>query len=484
MKILTVSQIRTAEQDAVESGIFSFADLMQNAARKSLEFLSRNIITEISDICIVCGSGNNGGDGLVLAKLLKDKGHKVCVVFPNGIPVSSPANEFSYFAKDIEIRHEIPQKCDFLIDALYGIGLNRPIENEQAEIIDKMNSCSAFKVALDVPSGVSADGNFAANCFSADLTLTFIALKLCFVLPKTSEFCGEVEVVDIGVEEREYAYLTTDMPPKKKRAKNSHKGSFGTALMITGSYGMCGAAVLSSRAALVSGVGIVKNFVCDKNYAAFCSAVPEAVTIPSETDFGGTPIIRNSQLLKEIENCNAMLVGCGLGNGEESVSLVKRALEYTTVPTVIDADGINAIASDIELLKKIKAQKVITPHPKEMARLCKISVEEVSENRIDIAKRVAVNTGSVVVLKGANTVIASEKGEVVFNMTGNAGLATGGSGDVLAGMITARLAMGEAPFEAAKNSVFLHGYAADRLAKKYNLEGILPSDIISELKTI
>ncbi len=483
MKILTVEQIRTAEQDAISSGVLSFKDLMLCAAKKFYDSII-NSISVNKDICIVCGKGNNGGDGLVLSKLLKDSGYPVSVCFPLGLPTSSPANEFIHYADSLNIVNKIPLSCDILIDALFGIGLDRPLEGSVIKIISDMNNCKARKIALDIPSGVNADGKFADNTFIAHQTFTFIALKPCFVLPKTSGFCGEVTVLDIGVAPKEYAYLTTETPQKTARNKNSHKGSYGTALMLTGSYGMCGASILAARAALVSGVGIVKNFVCDKNYTAFTLSVPEAVTIPVDTLPCGTPDIYDRQLVSALSSSTAFLVGCGLGNNEESAKLIKRSLLLTRIPTVIDADGINCLAGSIEFIKEIKAPVVITPHPKEMARLLNVNVEDVEENRPEYAKRVAVKYGCTVVLKGANTVIASKDGKVYFNLTGNPGLATGGSGDVLAGMITARICLGETPETAAENAVWLHGFAADRLAKRYNLEGILPSDVIEELKTI
>ena len=484
MKILSISQIRAAEKNAVSSGIFSFHDLMENAAKQVFDYLNEKIIDGVKNICVVCGSGNNGGDGLVLAKMLRESGNNVSLVFPCGLPKSSPATDFLFISEEIDILNDVPQKCDILIDALFGIGLNRPLDGSAETTVDKMNRSEAFKISLDVPSGINGDGEFGAGGFFADLTLTFIALKPCFVLPLTNDFCGEVKVLDIGVKVSDYSYKTTELPKQVRNNKNSHKGTFGTALTLTGSYGMCGASILSAKAALVSGVGLVKSFVCDKNYSAFTSAVPEAVTIPCETHLCGAPAIYEKQLVSALSGANALLLGCGLGLSEEAENIVKIVLKTTNIPTVIDADGINIVAQNIELLKEMNAPKIITPHPKEMARLCKTNINEIENNRVEVAKRVAENTNSVVVLKGANTIIASPYGEIFFNMTGNIGLATGGSGDVLAGMITARICKGETPLEAAKNAVWLHGFAADRLAQRYNYGGITPSDIISELKTI
>lgn len=484
MKILTVQQIKAAEQDAVSSGILSFSDLMKNAGEGAAKELFENEISDKRDVFVVCGNGNNGGDGLVLAAKLKDMGCSVSVFFPFGKPESSSAADFIGLANDLNEVDDIPVKCDFLIDALFGIGLNRPVADLAARVIDRMNACRARKIALDIPSGCFADGKGESKAFCADMTLTFIAPKPCFYLPPFNEKCGKIKVVDIGVAITEHAYLTVDTYTRPVREKNSHKGTFGTVLTLTGSYGMCGASVLSAKAALVSGAGMVKSFVCDKNYSAFTASVPEAVVIPTETFPSGTPVLYANQLDSALADCSSILLGCGLGSSPESVNLVRAVIQKAEKPMVLDADGINAVSLDIELLRKRKAPVVLTPHPGEMARLCKVPVGSIEENRPEYAKRIAVTYGAVVVLKGANTVIASPDGKVFFNTSGNPGLATGGSGDVLAGVIAARLANGENPVEAAKNGVFVHGFAADMALKKYSMEGLLPSDIITELKSL
>lgn len=483
MKILTATQVKTAEQDAVLNGIFSFADLMKNASEKVALYIADKFDISKS-ICFVCGNGNNGGDGLVSANILKNKGYSVSLVFPFGKPKSFPATEFLSLAQNIEIKADIPPCCDCLVDALFGIGLNRPLDENAVNVINNMNRCKAQKIAIDIPSGVFADGKKVDTAFFADTTLTFIALKPCFVLPLTSEYCGDVVVIDIGVPTKEFAYLTTEKPLTVKRKKNSHKGTFGTALTVTGSYGMCGASILCAKAALWSGVGIVKSFVCDKNYSAFTSSIPEAVTIPVNTLQNGCPNIYNHQILSALASSDALALGCGLGQSDEAVKLIKNILSLTNIPTVLDADGINALASNIEYLGTVKAPLIITPHPKEMARLLNSTVTDIENNRPEIAKRVATKYKCIVVLKGANTVVAAPDGKVYFNMTGNAGMATGGTGDVLTGMIVSRLAVGESPVDAAVHSVWLHGYLADLALKKYSMEAMTPSDILAELKTV
>ena len=483
MKILKRSQILAAEQGAVKNGALSLSGLMFKAGSVFAECIAKRYDVIGSKITVVCGKGNNGGDGLVIASRLKSLGADVSVVFPLGAPSTETAKPYLNITEKIKVLSDIPESCDILIDALFGIGLSRELEGDAAKTVKFMNICEAKKVSVDVPSGIDCDAEFLSKTvFKADFTATFIALKPCFVMPYTSEYCGEYEVLDIGAKPLEYSFLTVPEPVFKKRPKNSHKGTFGTALFINGSYGMCGAQILSVKAAYALGVGMCRAFVCDKNYTAFTVSIPEAVTIPVPTSIMGAPVINDDTLASEFLKSTAVLIGCGLGLNSEIYEITRKTLELTTVPTVIDADGINALASDISILQKNKAPIIITPHPKEMSRLINKSVEEIEKNRVHYAKSFACSYGCIVVLKGANTVIASPDGRVFINTTGNSGLAVAGSGDVLSGMIVSRLAQGDTPLAAALASVYLHGKAADTVAKKIGEAALLPTDVIEELR--
>ena len=486
MKILSLSQIRAAEEGAVLSGAFSFAELMKNAGEGAVKTLAKRYSFCGKKVLVCCGKGNNGGDGLVIASRLSKMGADVSLCFPFGAPATDTAKHFFDDIKGINIVSNISQKWDFVVDALFGIGLDRELEGFAAEIIDKLNMLDGIKIAIDIPSGVPCDANFAPKkAFIADFTATFIALKPCFVLPLTSDFCGEFEVVDIGASVTDYSYLTIEKPSEIKRNKNTHKGTFGTCLMLCGSYGMCGAQILSANSALRSGVGLLKTFVCDKNYAAFTSAVPEAVTIPVPTDLNGVPVIEENLLETQISSADCLLIGCGMGVSESAQKLIKRVLlAVENIPVVIDADGINAVAKDINIIRKIKAPVIFTPHPKEMARLCHTTVNDIERNRVEYAKNFASNYSCIVVLKGANTIVAAPDGRVFFNLTGNSGLATGGSGDVLSGMLASYLAQGESPLKSALSAVYFHGFAGDKAADKFTERSLLPRDIIEELKYI
>ena len=485
MKVLDVQQIRYAEKTAVSSGLFSYADLMQKAGQAVFDEIIERYDVAGKKALIIAGNGNNGGDGLVCADLLRKCGAQVYFMFPLGVPNTDTAKNFIEPILDLPVVTEIADLFDFYIDALFGIGLNRPLTPQIEALINKVNTFGGTKIAVDVPSGVIADSGKFSAVFRADLTVTFIGYKLCQLLPLTSDYCGEVvlNTLDIDVKDN-YSYSIIEPPVFKKFNKNSHKGTFGTTLHICGSYGMCGAAILAARASAVTGAGIVKSVVCDKNYPAFTQSVPEAVTVPAETSQDGTLILGDKALHFALTGVSSLLIGCGLGGGDAIKTLVNRLLQISKVPTVLDADGINAVASDISILSKTEAPIIITPHPGEMARLLKIDVAEVEQNRVKCAKKLACGYNCVVVLKGANTIVAAPSGEVFFNITGNYGMAKGGSGDVLSGIIAALLANGYDPLTAACYGVYVHGAAGDRAAAKYTKHGMLPSDIISELKYV
>lgn len=480
MKVLTSEQIRLCEQQAILGGA-TYDSLMANAGKAAAEEIIKRYDVANKKITILAGNGNNGGDGFVIADILRKVNARVELVMPLGNPVSKTAQNAYALCENIKKADILDEQSDIIIDALFGIGLNRDMPKEVCELIDAANKSEAVKIAVDIPSGVFADGGVSSLAFKADLTLTMIALKPCFFLPFSNEYCGEVKVLDIGAPVREYAYLTTEEPRLLERAVNSHKGSFGTVLAVCGSFGMCGAQILSVRAALKSGVGLVRTFVCDKNYSALCVSAPEAVTIPVKTAKNGSMNIKKKALLREIKRCSVVALGCGLGQTRNAKRLVKMVINNAECPIVLDADGINAISDDISIIRKCKGLMILTPHPAEMARLCKKSVAKVQANRVDTAREFATENNCILVLKGANTVIAMRDGSVYFNTTGNTGLATGGSGDVLTGLIAGLIAQGEPPENAVKAAVWLHGNAADRAVKEIGERSLLGSDVISHL---
>ena len=482
MKVLTTALIKRAEEEAVLSGGFSVEELMKTAGEAAGEIINKAFPVKGKKAAVVSGNGNNGGDGFVCAAYLSALGADVTVVIPFGEPRTDNARHYFERLNGIPVHGELSGEFDIVIDALFGIGLNRPLDEKAMAVLEKINSYNCFKAAIDIPSGISANtGVVLGDCVKADLTVTFIALKPCFLLPEGSQYCGEVIVADIGVKPSEYDYLTVPEPVFQKRAKNSHKGIFGTALMLAGSYGMAGAAILAARGAVRSGVGILKAVICDKIYYPFTSSIPEAVCVPVKTSEQGGIDSSDGAVYDALSSCNAVLVGCGMGNNIHTRKILRRIISKSEAPIVIDADGINALCVGIDIIRRAKASVIITPHPGEMARLCGVSSAEIQRDRIGFARSFATDNNCIVVLKGANTVIASEKGEIFFNTTGNPGMATAGSGDVLAGILVSLLAQGIEPIEAAKAAVYLHGKAGDAAAVKRGEISLIASDIAENL---
>ena len=476
MLVLTKELITESESSAVLSGASSFRNLMYTAGKAASEIILDKISVENKKVALLCGNGNNGGDGFVIAQMLYGYGADVAVITPFGKPLTENADYYySQLSPFIKKCDTLEGDFDIIIDAVFGIGLNRPLSEAAVSLLKTANSYNCLKVAVDIPSGIEANsGRVMGEAFKADFTITFIALKPAFLLPDGSNYCGEVVVADIGVKPIDFAYKTIEAPIFPKRKHNSHKGDYGTALLICGSYGMAGAAILAAKGALRSGLGIAKCVLDERIYFPFTSALPEAVCIPKN--------INERIDIKELtQKCDALLFGCGSGTSEQMQNVLNEIIKTSEIPVVLDADGINLLSHNIELLKESKAPIIITPHTGEMARLCKKSVTEIEQNRINTAKDFAVYYGCVVVLKGANTIIAEPNGNISFNTTGNPGMATGGSGDVLAGITVSLLAQGLSPEAAAKAAVYLHGAAGDKAAEKRSLHALLPSDIIDEL---
>lgn len=482
VKILSSELIKKSEQNAVLGGT-DLRELMRRAGTAAAEIIASKYRCRGKKITVLCGKGNNGGDGCVIAGILSGLGANVTICTPLGVPKTENAG-FYYDALNSVKKTETPDFCDadIIIDALFGTGLTRSPEGAAEKAIVLANKADCVKVAIDIPSGVICDsGEVPGAAFKADLTVTFIALKPCFCLPDGYDYCGETVVADIGAAPCGYTWLTTEKPVFQRRRHGSHKGSYGTALMFCGSYGMAGAAILAAKAALRSGAGIVKSVLSEGIYTPFTAAVPEAVCVPVKQNGYGQPAPELYDVSELLCGCDAVLIGCGLKNTPHTAELLKNIAENCRVPMCIDADGINAVCDCIDIIKNTKAPVILTPHPGEMARLCKKTVNEVERSRVDTARSFAVRNNCVLVLKGANTVVATAKGEIFINMTGNPGMATGGSGDVLAGIIVSLLAQGFSAEDAAKAAVWLHGSAGDAAAAKKGERALIPSDIIDEL---
>ena len=483
MKVFSSLNVRKIEQNAFNSGV-SFSAMMENAGTGAVKEILKRMNVVGKNVAIVAGGGNNGGDGYVVARLLENEGAFVRVLKTDE-PLSDTAKEMAarFFGEVIDFEISYLYEADIIVDAIFGIGLTRALNEKYTEIIKAINASNAVKISLDIPSGVFADSNKAEIAVKADLTTTFIARKPSSVLHPAALFYGECVTVDIGVplnafKEVEQVGEIIPAPFFEKRSPSTHKGSFGTLSLICGSFGMAGAAVLSAKAALRSGVGLAKVTVPESIYPIVTLSVPEAVcNVYKETD-NPKEIIE-----KALKGARAIVIGCGLGVSEFSKSLVKLVVENYKGKLIIDADGLNSLSCDIECIKRSGADIILTPHPAEMARLCGVDVATIESDRIGYAKNLAQHLNCTVVLKGNITVVAS-KGKVYFNTNGNAGMATGGSGDVLSGIMGGIACLFEDTTDIAVNSVYIHGAAGDMASEKYGEISALPTDTISFLPEV
>ncbi|MCO5271650.1 MAG: NAD(P)H-hydrate dehydratase [Cyclobacteriaceae bacterium] len=487
LKILNTSEIREWDAYTIKNEPIASIDLMERACVAFVQWFAARFKPH-KRIGIVCGTGNNGGDGLGIARLLNEMGYAIEVwVVKGGTDGSQdfktnrqrlPVNVVEITAKP---QVGIFNACDVLIDGVFGSGLSRPPEGIYAEVIGAMNQAPALRVAIDVPSGLFADKPTVGVCVLADYTVTFQAPKLAFMLPGNETKVGQWAVVDIGLSKAflkgiSSGYFLVDKKWVAKhlpgRRKFAHKGDFGKALLIAGGFGKMGASVLSARAAMRAGVGLLTVHVPHCGYSIIQTSVPEAMASVDGDDkcFSAPP---------KLEGFNAIGIGPGLGQDPKSAKALGQLLGMATVPLVVDADGLNLLAANAHLLHLLKGNSILTPHPGELQRL--IGSWNDDFQRLEMAKAFAAQTKCVLVVKGANTAIVAPDGRVFFNSTGNPGMATAGSGDVLTGVLAALVAQGLGALDAALVGVFAHGYAGDLAAWETGQTSLTATDIINSL---
>ena len=494
MRLLTAGEIRSLEECAVNAGV-TMEQLMENAGTTCAEFILEKMDVEGRNVVILCGKGNNGGDGFVIARVLEKAGAHVTVVLMQGAPATELAQQaYDKMHRGIEIilaknAGAVLDSADVIVDAVFGFGFSGRIPHTMDPVIERANTAKALRIAVDLPSGAVCDtGAVEGMCFKADYTVTFTAMKpACAVYP-AAKYCGKTVVRQVGIKHEFLDMLPCDMetvhlcslyPLFQKRDPEGHKGTYGRLLMVCGSIGMAGACIMAARAALRSGVGLLDIAVPHALYPILATAIPEAVFTLYDTD--ETMEIRLEAALRKADAC---LIGCGLGTAAYAARLVDAVLRIADCPLVLDADALNLTAATPEKLLYPTQPVVVTPHPGEMSRLTGKSMEEIRMDRIGTAKAFAAKYRTVTVLKGAGTVIASPKGEIGVNTTGNPGMAKGGSGDVLAGMIGALLAQKTDPYMAARAAVCLHGAAGDRCAERLSEHAMLPTDLIEALPSV
>lgn len=490
LKILNSEQIKEWDSFTIKNEPIASIDLMERACQAFTQWFTERFDTT-KRIGVVCGTGNNGGDGLGIARMLHYWGFTVQVWVAKGTVLESAdfkvnKERLAEKLKPVELSGTVAgnpfDDCDVLIDGVFGSGLSRPVEGFYAEVIEAINDSPATCVSIDIPSGMFADQVTNTSCVSAAFTVTFQAPKLGFLMPENADRVGELIVVDIGLSSRflkevdcDY-YLIDRKSVRKKiktRTKFQHKGDFGKGLLVAGSYGKMGACVLAARAAMRSGIGLLTVHVPKSGYEIIQTSVPEAMAQVDDTDEFFSGVDNPSEF-------SAIGLGPGLGTEKLTTDGVRQLLEKSgEKPMVIDADGLNIISANREFLHLIPKGSILTPHPGEFRRLVGEWANDFE--KLEKGKQLAKQIEGIVVLKGAYTAIFDQHGRVYFNSTGNPGMATGGSGDVLTGVLMALLAQGYTALDAGIVGVYVHGAAGDLAAFEKGHYGLIASDIIDTI---
>jgi hydroxyethylthiazole kinase-like uncharacterized protein yjeF len=513
MKLVTTAQMRELDRRTIHEGVLTGEELMDRAGRGVADLVRHMAdITGTLNPCamLFAGRGNNGGDAFAAARHLKDMGFDVWVWLAgteSDVEGDALKHLQSLKSQDVaveelptreswESRFLNPSSADFLIDGLLGTGSTGAARGAVAAAIRYINRVAndAFVVSIDVPSGLHADTGIAeGDAVYADVTVTLGAPKIGLIAPGALEFAGCVEVADIGIPPdwiRELPSpgnleLIYSMELKRlfpRRVRSSHKGTYGHVLLLGGATGTAGALALAARAAVRSGVGLTTALVpeCVRGIVASASL---------ETMVHGGPFTETGSLAASawdawadrLEEFDAILVGPGLSNHPESRKLVRRVLDDCRVPLVLDADGLNALAGHVELVDRARCPVLLTPHPGELARLIGRDASDIQADRLAAARETVNRTGAILALKGAGTLVAARERNAFINLTGNPGMATGGCGDVLAGLMTGLVGQGIEPFEACKAAVFLHGRAGDMAAWRMSQIGMTASDLVNDI---
>lgn len=507
MKILTSRQMKEIDRTAIEELGIPGIVLMENAGLRVVRALkARFPRVEDETIAIVAGKGNNGGDGFVVARHLFNSGARpeivllarkdevkgdaavnLAISLKLGIPVTEVLTSAEWKKVRVKVFH-----ASVLIDALFGTGLVKPLDGLFAQAVEDINASAAFKLAIDIPSGLSADTfETIGPSVKADLTVTLAAPKIAHVFPPAADRVGDLVVAPISIPpflfEKPGLKLalveeSAVRPFFGKRRKDTHKGSYGHLLIVAGSLGKTGAAVLAGRAALRSGAGLVTVATARTALPIVARSMAELMTEPlAETTEKTVAEDALPRVLALLKGKSALLLGPGLSTHPSTAAFVLGLLAKVGIPTVIDADGLNIVAAKLEALDRLRGRAVLTPHPGEFARLVGRSSEEVLKHRLEITPEFAVRHGVTVVLKGHRTLIAGPDGRVFVNPTGNPGMATGGTGDVLSGIIAAQIVQEKDPLGAVLSAVYVHGLAGDIAADRLGEKSLTAGDIVRYL---
>ena len=485
--LVTAQEMKQYDKNTIEYLGIPGPVLMERAALAAEDFLKERFdaVKERTKVLIFAGMGNNGGDGLALARLLAADGYTVAVRL-----VGNPEKATEQWKSQWQTLQHFPGKTDsntqadeynVIVDALFGVGLSRPVEGIYAEAVEEMNVAEGFKLALDVPSGICSDTGRVLGCaFLADATITFGFCKRGLVMYPGTDYAGQVHIANVGIGPESFLGQSPEMYTYDSceqhlpdRTSSGNKGTFGKALLVAGSNGMAGAAILAARAAYRTGAGMVKVITAEENRQILQQGIPEAL-------YGSC-----RQLSESMEWADVIAVGPGIGREEQALECLKKVVEKSRKPLVMDADALNLLAEENgkELAEKLRTQGaegriiILTPHVGELSRLLAKTIPECKKELPECGRELAERFHGVAVAKDARTIVCKEQGEFYLNTTGNSGMATAGSGDVLTGVILGLLAQGMNAIDAAVNGVYLHGRAGELAAKLHTEYGVMAGDI-------
>lgn len=482
--------MKAADKDTIENLGIPSLELMERAAGSCIDSMKKEKL-DFTDVLIVCGSGNNGGDGFAIARLLKEEGCAV-TVFMAGNPAHLSA-ECRYQWKLFEsiggsiCDHYPDGTYSLIIDAIFGVGLSREVTGHYREVIEWMNEASGTKVAVDIPSGINAgNGCVLGIAFRADYTVTFQVEKIGLIFYPGKEYAGKVTVTDIGIslrtmeKNKNIAYL----PDREEyirmlpdRPEDSNKGTYGRLLVIAGSKGMSGAAFLNAMAAYRMGAGLVQIYTEESNRIILQALLPEAI-ITTYTEFD------KEEVKRLLSHADAVCIGSGLSRSKTAKKILKTVLSNVEVACVIDADGLNLLAEHLKYTEYLtEGRFILTPHMKEMSRLTGLSVPEIRANRQQVLESLTEEWNVTCVLKDSRTLIGEAGKRTCVNTSGCQSLAKGGSGDVLCGVIAGLLAQGISTFDAATLGTYIHGLSGETAAREKNRYSILARDLLESLAT-
>ncbi|MFD0931182.1 NAD(P)H-hydrate dehydratase [Psychroflexus salinarum] len=493
MKILSASQLADLDSFSCKEQRISSWELMERAAGLAYEEISSSLESTSQMIKVLAGPGNNGGDGLAIAYFLARDGFDVEVYLVNFTSSRSDDNQKNLVRlknqskckiEDIDEDSKVPSfnSNDIIIDSIFGVGLNRPMPEFVQKLIKSVNKHSFKTIAIDIPSGMYMDKsiNEDEQVFKSDLTLTFQTPKLSFYLPDYSDFIGEVKIIDIGLSQKRLSEISSEFTfvdlnftktLYQLRSRFSHKGTYGHAVLIGGSRLMLGSVILSSKSCMRSGVGKTSVLMPSRGYSALIQHLPEAMIIENTSE--------EFISYKKLDfNADAIGIGVGIGTSKDALKALSNWLENSKQPLVIDADALNLIAEHKALQRQIPKKSILTPHPGELRRL--IGSWKDDFEKLEKIKNFSTKHDVIILGKDAFS-LCVYKNKVFVNSTGNSGMATAGSGDVLTGLVTGLLAQGYSSLNAATIGMFLHGMAGDLAAKETSQESLIASDITNHL---